>query len=167
MKRALSLLEVLVVVFILGLVAALAIPRISVAASESETDVRSSLNVLRFAIELYYQDHGTYPGQQTDGVNPAESAEAFVSQLTRYTDEAGLSSVTKDAQYRFGPYLRLGMPACPVLPNRGATTVLITSDAPRCTTGWEGFGWIYNPHTGDIAINSEAKDAAGVRYDQY
>lgn len=115
--RGLSLIEVLIAIAIIGLLAVLAVPRFSRAAIEPQiVNPRPALVTLRSAIELYYYDHGAYPGQHSDGINPPGSTEAFCRQLIAFSDGQGHASGNKTEAFRFGPYLRDGIPPCPVLP---------------------------------------------------
>jgi prepilin-type N-terminal cleavage/methylation domain-containing protein len=167
-KCALTLLELLVVLLILGVLAALAVPRFSRAAVDSPAArVRESLSLLRNAIERYYLDHGAYPGQHDDGVSGPGTPAAFVNQLTRFTDERGDVSKAKDATHAFGPYLRKGIPPCPVPPRAGMTGVALSATPPRYIATAAEAGWIFNCQTGDVAANSDEVDGEGLPYDQY
>ena len=62
LRRAFSLVELVVVVLIVGILAAVAAPKMfdtSTKARESAT--KASLSVVRNAIELYYSEHNVYP----------------------------------------------------------------------------------------------------------
>jgi type II secretory pathway pseudopilin PulG len=172
MKReTLPLLELIVVVVIFGVLAAMAIPRFSAGATRTtESDLRSDLAVLRTAIELYY-DHGTYPAQKGAGAFGAEAgtAAAFVRQLTQYTDAEGRASPSPSATFRHGPYLRRGIPACSVPPGDPSSRMrLINGSAvPAYDATAPDAGWIYNCDTGYVAANSDEVDDRGVRYDTY
>jgi len=171
-RRALSLVELIVAVVILGVLAAIAIPRFSQGATNGcEPELRANLTVLRTAINLYYQDHGAYPGQNAAGLPTAGpgTPAAFILQLTRYTDSAGRVSSAGSDVFCYGPYLRWGIPPCPVSSQvRTARLHMIGGAAlpGRHGTAREG-GWIYNYETGYIAANSDGVDADGVRYDAY
>ncbi len=174
-SRGISIVEVVIAVFILGIVAALTLPRLGQAAGQPADErvrVRVDLQVLRVAIERYYQDHRVYPGYQTDGRNPAGSAAAFVAQLTECTDEAGRVADPWRAgerngmvasAFRFGPYLRDGVPACPVRPRSGCRGVHVISGTamPGFVAEAREAGWVYNCDTGQIACNSDGRDIAG------
>ncbi|MGE3181487.1 MAG: prepilin-type N-terminal cleavage/methylation domain-containing protein [Phycisphaerae bacterium] len=169
-RQAFSLVELIVVVVIIGILAAIAIPRFSRgAAGAGDSGVRGNLAVLRNAIELYFYEHGEYPGKNGDGTNAAGTALAAVSQLTMYSDGDGQVSATKTATAIYGPYLRTGIPACPVSPRLGQTglsmktgTTAVAYDAAATTEGW-----VYNVDTGAICVNSNATDQEAVSYDTY
>jgi type II secretory pathway pseudopilin PulG len=79
---AFSLVEVLIVFVILGLLAAMTIPRLGRADTASREQVLAQrLGVLRLAIEMYREDHGVYPGRPGAALNGAADEAAFVQQL--------------------------------------------------------------------------------------
>jgi general secretion pathway protein G len=169
-SRAFSLVELIVVVVIIGILAAIAIPRFSRGASGAGgSGVRGNLTVLRNAIELYFYEHSKYPGQAGDGTAAAGTEAAFISQLTKFSDDAGNVSNTKSAVFRYGPYLRTGIPVCPVPPRVGKNGVQMTSGAtvPAYTAGAANAGWVFNSDTGVLCANSDQPDDDGVRYDAY
>ncbi|MGE0482017.1 MAG: prepilin-type N-terminal cleavage/methylation domain-containing protein [Phycisphaerae bacterium] len=169
-KRGFSLVELIVVVVIIGILAAIAIPRFSRgAAGAGGSGVKGNLSVLRNAIEMYYYEHNTYPGQNAAGAAAAGSEAAFVAHLTKFSDESGNVNDTKTAVYRFGPYLRKGVPACPVPPRAGKTGIkmLNGATAPAYDAAAADAGWVFNYETGDIVVNSNSTDPEGIAYDTY
>lgn len=173
MKRSTpSLVELVVAVVILGVLAALAIPHFSHAAvSDDAGDLRTDLAVLRTAIEMYYDDHGFYPAQRSAGTAGAGlgTAAAFIRQLTQYTDAEGHARATPGEPFGYGPYLRDGVPPCPVSVGRpsAAVHVIAGMTGPAYDPTAPHAGWVYNYETGYIAANSPAQDPLGVRYDSY
>jgi prepilin-type N-terminal cleavage/methylation domain-containing protein len=166
-RRGLSLVEAIIVIVIIGLLAVLAVPRFSRAGPEPDSfNPRPVLVTLRSAIELYYYDHGAYPGQQSDGLNPPGSAAALTAQLTGFTDAAGRVAAEKSETFHFGPYLRDGVPPCPVPPRRGICAVFVTTRDPAFEAASEA-GWIYNCQTGAVALNSNVLDPDGLPYARY
>jgi len=170
-RQAFSLVELIVVIVIIGILAAIAIPRFSRGASNAGgSGVRGNLAVLRNAIELYYYEHGEYPGKNGAGgtYGDAASEEAFTAQLVYYTDADGAVSETKTGNYIYGPYLRKGVPACPVAPREGKTGVhMINTGSPAYTSTEADAGWVFNYETGDVCVNSDQTDPDNVAYDEY
>lgn len=127
------------------------------------------LAVLRRAIETYSGEHdGAFPGAKADGIGGgANSPEALLSQLTKFSTAAGAVSDTADNVYRYGPYLQ-NIPTVPVGPTRGSRTVAIDdlNSPPLVAGGTEG--WVYNPLTGGIIANTDDANSDGSRaYDEY
>lgn len=170
-RKAVTLLELIIAVVLLGLLAVLAIPRLTRASPTPEVTaaLRADLKILRVAIDLYYRDHGAFPAQHSDGREAAGTPAAFVGQLTGYTDAHGHVCETPDADHCFGPYLRDGIPPCPVVPgpHRHAIHVISGPALPTDVAGSAPAGWVYSPNTGHIAANTTAADARGRPYASY
>lgn len=61
-KRGFSLLELLAVVTILGIIAAIIVPRVTVSSATAKTKVRDHHKAtINAAVERYYIDNGTWP----------------------------------------------------------------------------------------------------------
>jgi len=154
-----SLVELVIVIVILAVISAIALPRISRGAKGAdESAVAQNLRVLRSAIELYASEHGgAFPGQKGDGTNVAATAEAFVSQLTTYSDKAGTVADARDTanDIIYGPYLNAGANSVTVVTGATAPAVAGTT------------GWVYNCDSGQIIANSDASSDQGTTYDQW
>lgn len=169
---AFSTIELICALVLLAVLAALAIPKLTRAASYSPDDeLRRNLAVLRMAIEMYYDQHGAYPGATAAGgaFGRAGSAAAFVNQLTRYTDAQGRVSDQPGGEFRYGPYLRNGIPPCTLVadPERYRAVILAASGEPANGRGAGAVGWLYDCQTGHISICADGIDARGVRYRDY
>lgn len=164
-----SLVEIVITLLILGLLAALVIPRFSRAAPESRPDLRENLRRFRVAIELYRQDHGRYPGRTAAAGRDEPPAPAvFVAQLTEFSDRDGVTSPARSERFRFGPYLRRPIPPLGAPPDFEAVGVLVIhGDEVPAFRALPGIGWVYNRDTGDIAANSNAHDESGTPLDRY
>jgi len=113
-KSGFTLVEILIVVVILGILAAIVIPQFTGASTEAkESALRSDLQAIRSQIELYKIQHNAdiLPGEvlNADGsITPATDV-SFVNALTCKTDKNGVADTagTGDPQvYRFGPYMK-------------------------------------------------------------
>ena len=121
-KSGFTLVEILIVVVILGILAAIVIPQFTDASTEAKyASLASNLQMLRAQIELYKIQHNDNPPTLTD----------FVDQLTGTTDVDGVTTGTD-----FGPYMR----DIPVEP-------FTNSDAVSAA-GTDG--WNYTASTGEI-----------------
>jgi prepilin-type N-terminal cleavage/methylation domain-containing protein len=151
-----SLVELAVVVVIIGLIASMAIPRLSRGSKgAAEGTLRGDLKTMRNAIELFRAEH--------QGLLPSKK-EQFVAQMTQYTDIAGNVNDTRTAEFCFGPYLR-SAPPLPVGKYAGDSRV---ADGGKPGDKNDG-GWWYDEDTGDIRANlkNDEVDEAGVPYNQY
>ncbi len=167
---AFTLVELVIVVVIIGILASIAVPRISSgAAASNESALKADLTTLRNSIDRYAAEHnGAFPGAAGDGIGgTANSAPAFVNQLTKFSNAQGQVSLTQGPAYPFGPYLRR-VPPLPVGDNRDNSDVAIdaANSPPVVTTGSEG--WVYNPVKGEIIANSDRANRDNTRaYDEY
>lgn len=143
--RGFSLVELVIVVVIVGLLAAIAIPRFSRgAAGASDSALSGDLAVLRNAIEMYAAEHnGTYP-----------LASAFEAQLTQFSALDGTTSAAKDPAFPFGPYLH-AVPALKTGTAVGNNSVLGVATIPTAQNGTDD-GWLYIQTTGQIYANDTA-----------
>lgn len=156
-RGAFTLVELLIVVIILAILAAIVVPQF-IASSEDAEDaaIDTNLRNLRAAIDLYYQQHSEYPSANGDGTNAADSPDAFLAQLTKYTDRDGDASATKTATHIYGPYLRRpSMPPDPIVKN-DAVAISVTGSLPVVADGGDPGGWKFDNQNGQIIVNHSA-----------
>ena len=150
-NRAHTLLEVVILVALLGVLAALVIPRLSRGTKgTSNTALIGDLRVLRDAIDRYTVDHGgSYPGRKD-----------IVEQLTQFTDGEGNIQATTDKTHRYGPYLQR-IPPLPVGEKKGASGI--------ASNAGDSIGWVYDEDTGAIRANCgpEERDDTLTAYRDY
>lgn len=139
LRRGFSLVELVVVVLVLGIIAAIAVPRLF-ATSRTAVDngLRQTLSVIRDAIDKYSAEHGALPG--ADG-----------SQATFKAD--------------LGPYLRGGVfPTCPVGAGNDAVRMQAGTGpvATNITATKTIYSWAFKYESGYFHVNSDDVSADGV-----
>ncbi len=149
-RRGFTIVELLIVIAILALLAAVAVPQFSDSGNEGKTAAMvSSLSVIRTAVDSYWSQHDAFPGQ-TDG-------EQFARQLTLTTNKAG--QVGAGIGYGYGPYLRRGV--LPSNPFVERDDVLVVHGMPTKATGTEA--WIYDASTGEVRANVDGATPDGIK----
>ncbi len=144
-RNGFTLVEILIVVIILSILAAIVIPQFSGASEEAKlASLVSDLQTIRSQIQLYkaQHNHGTtcLPGT-VSGVD-------FENAMTKYTVKAGTLAATQapgDGVY--GPYL-LKIPRNPFDD--------VNSVVEGTSTPDEAGGWYYNTDTGAFNANDDA-----------
>ncbi len=166
MKKGFSLVELMIVVAVLGILAAIVVPQFqSHATRAKEAAVKSNLRVLRSGIELYTVQHNSVPpGYPNGDITATPSALTFVSQLTQASNESGQTATPGTAGYRLGPYIR----KFPENSFNDLTTVKMlgnNEEFPANATG--NFAYLYRPATKTIKLDWSGNDSAGVAYFDY
>jgi len=167
-RKAFTLVELLVVIIIIGILAAVAIPQFGDSSTDAKkAALKENLRMLRSAVDKYYQDHtSVYPGviathkATAAGTASAHAttADAFLKQMTAYSNSAGATCDEKDSSFPYGPYIKRQLPDNP-LPATTATgdpdgvtvatdTIRLTADASP-TTGWKA-----SSATGEVIANN-------------
>ena len=157
-RRGFTLIEVLIVVVILGILAATVLPQFaSSTANAKESALRADLAQIRSQVTMYKFQH--------DGAFPSGTADNVVKQLTLASNLAGDTAPPGTAGYPYGPYL---MAQFPTNPYNGGTGVLVKATAisstdidTAATQGDAKVGWIYSTLTGQVIANTQGNAADG------
>tara|TARA_R110002111_G_scaffold101314_2_gene157023 strand:+ start:113 stop:622 length:510 start_codon:yes stop_codon:yes gene_type:complete len=130
-NQAFTLVEILIVVVILGILAAMVVPQFASASESAQSSsLKGSLQVIRSQVELYHAHHNsTYPSL-------AQLGAAWNVLLAR-TDASGNVGVV-DGVHIYGPYIK----KMPINPFEDSLTVSDTAAA--------GVGWVYDESTGRV-----------------
>ena len=155
-KKGFTLIEILIVIIVLGILAMIIVPQITVSTDDAKiSTVQSDLSSLRSAIEIYYAQHkNKYPGQtkKADGSantsDTGEAASSMVAQLTQYTNSDGQTAATKSTTFKYGPYIRgLTLPTNPFNEKTGVVCDA-TDDITLDRTANSAYGWKFHFRTG-------------------
>ena len=144
-----TLVEILIVVIILGILAAIVIPQFTEASNDArESALASDLQTVRSQLELYKVQHlERYPNIAADGVT-LDNAN-FIARLTGRT----LLTGALDAGGEFGPYLQK-FPTNPWSPvGADEVTFGVADPAPGGDTGW-----YFNTDLGKFSANDAEAD---------
>jgi len=150
-KRGFTLVEILIVVVILGILAAIVVPQFTQASTEAKTNsLCSNLQSLRSQIELYKVQHN----------DTAPAVATFEEQMIYCTDidgaNAAVASKERDTANGtdFGPYLER-------VPDNPFTNDNTVADADGAAPAAGAAGWVYDADTGEIhAAPDETADTA-------
>jgi general secretion pathway protein G len=141
MRSGFTLVEILIVVIILGILAAIVIPQFSEASNDArESQLRSDLQTMRGQLELYKVEHlDTYPAS-----GAGDTGATMVTQMTTKTDQSGAGGGT------LGPYI-IQFPTNPFATANGDQV-----EVGAAQTADGDPGWFFNPTTGEFRANDAA-----------
>jgi general secretion pathway protein G len=145
-KSGFTLVEILIVVVILGILAAIVIPQFTEASTEAKTSsLCTDLQTVRSQIELYKIQHN----DQLPGAGTA----TFELAMTGKTDVAGAVSTATTNVY--GPYLQK------IPTNQFNDSSLVEKGTVSPVPGGSTtYGWYFNTGTGAFNANDSADHAA-------
>jgi prepilin-type N-terminal cleavage/methylation domain-containing protein len=148
-KKGFSLVELVIVVAVLGIMAAIVVPQFnSYSVQAKEAVVKDDLRILRGAIELYTgHNKGIPPGYPDNNPLNAPDYATFCNQLMVS-----------------GKFLK-EVPDNPF--NNLAEIKMLGNNENFPETSIAGYGWIYQPATMKIKLNYSGSDLDGVRYMDY
>jgi len=133
-RSAFTIIEVLIVVLVIGILAAIVVPEFSDASTDAKlSSLKTNLQTIRGQLHLYKLQH--------DGVFPT-SAQTFEDQMTRASRVDGSTADVGTAGFTLGPYLQ----EVPANPYTGGSSIgsgaIGTSD------------WYYDGTTGEFRANN-------------
>jgi general secretion pathway protein G len=148
-KGGFTLVEILIVVIILGILAAIVIPQFTSASQDArKNSLTSQLQTLRSQIELYKLQHLDNPPPGLSGTAGTTGPGVAWLQLISKTDAS--SATGTSTAFPFGPYLQSN----PANPLNGDSAVFLMNGADPTAGGASGAttadGFVYNQATGKI-----------------
>ena len=142
-----TLIEILIVVILLGILATIIIPQVSISSDDAKLNsLKTNLSNMRSAVELYYYQHNnSYPGVAVPTTKPSDVTDlptTFTAQLGRYTDASGNISDSGSSVYQYGPYMKDGLPTNSFNDKSDVTidnseTDITEKDSGSVDTGWK------------------------------
>jgi len=160
-QRGFTLVELLIVVIILAILAAIIIPQFTAATDDAvQSAYDTNIANIRSAIDLYRQQHQEYPGAVIStgatcingaAVTPgAVGEEAFLAQLRYFTNAAGEACTGTDPnEFKYGPYLKDDMPVNPLATTPISDVNVISAGILGITSDSSG-GWKFDSVTGEF-----------------
>ncbi|UCC99274.1 MAG: prepilin-type N-terminal cleavage/methylation domain-containing protein [Phycisphaerales bacterium] len=165
-EKAFTLIEVILVVTILGILAAVVLPTFSDhATSAKESAAKSNLMTIRSQIELYKLQHNGVPPGYVNGT--AASVDVLTLQFvgTSTVDGVASSNPNPTSPFIYGPYLK----KIPKNPFNNLSTIAYVAEATAFSAAVDGTssGWLYKKETGEFGINWTGTDHEGVAFYNY
>ena len=165
-KNGFTLVELVLVVTILGILAALVIPTFQNHVTTSrEAAAKSNLGTMRSQIELYKMQHaGVPPGYVDDAEAPIPTLELQFTATSTVTGQVSPSKVPADP-FLYGPYVR----KLPQNPFNKKSTIEYVLEATAFSAAVNGTssGWLYKKETGEFVLNWTGTDSDGVAFYDY
>ncbi len=166
MARAFTLVEILIVVVLLGILAAIVIPAVGNSTSSARQSVLATdLKLLRRFILVYKGQHlEVRPGYPNGNITAAPTEQAFVEQATMSSNTAGQTAAVGTAGFHRGPYMQ----KIPANPLNGRSTVQMLGDGEAFpANGDDSHGWICKAATSEIRADNTGADSNGKQYYDY
>jgi general secretion pathway protein G len=125
-KSGFTLIEILIVVIILGILAAIVIPQFSNASNDArKSSLASTVQTLRSQVALYKLQHGDALPDLVTNWNPMMTVTSFGTATN------------------LGPYMQ-SIPVNPLIQNAAINTKVLAGNGDTTTTGWTAGAYVYD-----------------------
>ncbi|MFP4215340.1 MAG: type II secretion system protein [Phycisphaerae bacterium] len=160
-----TLVEILIVVIILGILAAVVIPQFAGASGQSRAaTLRKLLQTMRSQIALYEAEHADGPGYVNGGtpsLADADTIDLIEKQMTAPTNYNGQWS--EAPPWDLGPYL-MDWPTNPI---NGQANLLPVGPGEMAAPASDDHGWVYQRSTFTLKSGATGSDEDGVAFWDY
>ena len=166
LRRAFTLVEILIVVVILGILAMIILPKFSNASAAARASMLAdNLRIFRTQTAVFQAQHFSVAAGYPNGNSSATPTEAlFVLHMTKASNALGQTAEPGTSGFDYGPYLR----EIPENPVNGKNTVQIIANGDGFpVAGDDSHGWIYQPAILMFKADSPGADNKGKSYFDY
>jgi len=164
--RAFTLVEILIVVVLLAVLAAIVLPSLSKGTTMAkESALAFDVGLLRRFVLIYASQHlEVSPGYPNGNTAGAPSGDAFSDQAMLSSKATGQTAAVGTAGFSYGPYLSR-IPANPF--NLKDTVETLANGQAFPAAADNSHGWICKPQTGEVRPDNTGTDSGGTAYYDY
>ncbi len=161
-----TLVEILIVVFILAILAAIIVPQCSNATEIARaSSLAENLRSMRTQLVLFHAQHNSIaPGYPDGDLDETPTADLFQDHLTQGTTASCDVGLPGSGAYPYGPYFR-DIPVNPM--NNLSTVQIIGNDDELPVEGDDSHGYIYQPDTLTLLADNPGTDEDGKLFYSY